>query len=201
MADSKVLSLAKEMLTYDSKSLDDIFSACEQPALLTLSRFLPIDLLSIYVSEPVLTYSKVELGSESYLIRVYVDRIDAYKIGNIITIDQDELSTKIYNGKYIIQNLNIDDKWIEVRNTFSVTETGIITNISHEKMLYAHAYLILSKLAIHSQSIVSKDVIYSSQQFGNGNMAPASQSEKKFLSDRYFQQAMSYIGTVNSMVI
>jgi hypothetical protein len=201
MADSAVLKLAKGMLSYDSKTLDSLFSECETPALLMLSKYLSIEDLSVYVGQPTLTYTKVEASDADHFIRLYVNRTDAFRPGDVINIVDTDLNPLIYAGIHVIVAVDYVDGFIVVRGEFTETETGTITNSTNERFMYAHAYLILSKLAIHSQSIVKGDVIFSSQQFGQGNMAPASQSEKKFLSDRYFQEAMNLINNQSSFVV
>jgi len=199
--DSAVLTIAKGMLDYDSKELDKIFDVCEDKALVLLSKLVPIDVLSNYLTTISLTYTKAELGKDARYTKLTVNDINGFKIGDMITIPNDIGLTKHYAGNFVVLDLDTELFTIEIYRAFVDTETGTITNNSHQAVTYAHAYLILHTLVISSQSIVKGDVIYSSQQFGQGTLAPSSMSEKKLLADRYMNEAMRLVGSFRGLVV
>lgn len=200
--DSSVITLAKSFCQFETKDLNEIFTISETPALVMLSKYISTPKLSEYINSQLVTYSSVEVGSEQHLSKLHINYSDSLKDGDMINIPTSDLDPKVYAGNYVVENLNTEELTLEIRKQFTVTEAGTITNNSNHNVMLAHAYLILYLVAQHSQSIVKNDVIYSSQQFGQGNIAPASQSEKKFLCDRYKEQALNYIGvSFNSMVI
>lgn len=199
--DSAVLSLAKELVVYDTKDLDKVIATCEKPALIMLSRYAPIDKMSSYVSRFVHAYTSVEQGSTESLSRFYLNTVLGLKAGCMITIELNDLTPSPYVGTRIVESVDVVNNSIELRVQFITTEAGFMTNNSVDNMLYAHAYLILKLFALHSQSIVKGDVIYSSQQFGQGTIAPASMSEKKNLADKYHNLALSLIGNFKGSVI
>jgi len=202
MADSTVLTTAKAMLFYDTKDLNPVFEQCESQALILLSKYANQSDMSNYLNTASLTYSLVSAGSLSTTCYLKVNNIRKFRIGDMITIA--EITSPVpnlYHGSFIVLAVDETNSTIEIYADFTVTESGIITNNSNESMLLAHAYFILHLVCLHSQSVVKGDVIYSSQQFGNGNLAPAGMSEKKFLADRYLYQALSYISGFRSVVI
>lgn len=197
--DSKVLTLAKELVVIDTKELDDIIASCEKPALISLARYSSSEKMSAYLNYFNTTFDSVEAGSSTLFSKFNLNDSFGIKVGSIISIPVDELNPKLYSGVFVVES--VVDNSIELRTPFVGTETGTIVNNDTDNMLYAHAYLILSFLSLHSQSIVKGDVIYSSQQFGQGTVAPASMSEKKMLADRYQNQALRLIGTFKGCVI
>jgi hypothetical protein len=200
--DSIVVGLAKTLCTFEVKDLEQLFNQCEDEATVLLSKYLTTDKLSEYINSTLLAFSSAELGTKDYLTRLHLNYVNSLKNGDIIKIPNDELLTKVYAGSYVVENINYDDLTIEIRKTFTVTDSGSMTNFSSNNVLYAHAYFIVYLVAQHAQNIVKKDVIFSSQQFGQGTIAPASQSEKKLFFDKYKNLALSYLNnTFNFMVV
>jgi hypothetical protein len=200
--DSTVVTLAKSFCQFETKDLNEIFTSSETPALVMLSKYISTPKLSEYINSQAVTYSSTEVGSEQYLTLLHINYSDNLSDGDMINIPTTDQDPKVYTGNYVVENLDTENLTLEIRKTFSVNESGLIINKSDDDVLYANAYFILYLVAHHSQSIVKNDVIYSSQQFGQGNMSPASQSEKKLLCDRYKQQALSYLGrSFNFMVV
>lgn len=197
--DSTVLSLAKELVVYDTSELDAVIATCEKPALIALSRYASSDKMSLYLNSFNISYLSVEQGSTELLSKFNLNSALGIGVGTIVSIPVDELSPKLYSGVYVVES--VDGNSIEVRVPFAGTEAGSIINNNIDNMLYAHAYMILKLFAMHSQSIVKGDVIYSSQQFGQGQVAPASMNEKKNLADKYHNLALSFIGNFKGCVI
>lgn len=197
--DSTVLSLAKELVVYDTTELDAVIATCEKPALIALSRYASSEKMSLYLNSFNTSYLSVEQGSTELLSKFNLNSALGIGVGTIVSIPVDELSPKLYSGVYIVES--VDSNSIEVRVPFVGTETGSLINNNADNMLYAHAYMMLKLFALHSQSIVKGDVIYSSQQFGQGQVAPASMSEKKNLADKYQNIALSFIGNFKGCVI
>lgn len=196
--DSTVLTLAKSMVVYDAKNMDVIIASCEQPALIMLQSYADKQKLSLYLNTFNTTYLSAEQGDTEFLTRLNLNSSMGISEGSVIQIPVTDPDNP-YSGTYVVESV-IDDA-IQIRKPFTISNTGSIINTETETMLYAHAYLILKLFALHSQSIVKGDVIYSSQQFGQGSMSPASISEKKFLADNYHNQAMRMIGTVRGLAI
>jgi hypothetical protein len=200
--DSAVITLAKTLCQFETKDLNDVFTNAETPALLMLSKYISIPKLSEYINSQTINYTSAEVGTESYYTLLHIDYVDSIRDGDMINIPTSDLSPKVYSGNYVVENLDKDNLTIEIRKTFTVTESGIITNKSNDNIQMAHAYFILYFVSQSTQNIVINDVIYSSQQFGQGTIAPASQSEKKMFCERYKLQALSYLSlTISGMVI
>jgi hypothetical protein len=198
--DSMVLQLAKSLVQFDTAELNSVFTSVENPALVMLSKHLSIPELSNYIGNYTITFTSIAQSGIDGIIRLVVNRIAGLRVGSIVTIAS-SVEDSVYDKKYVVQAIDEESKTIDLNGEFTTTETGIIVDNSLDGILYANAYFILYLVAMSSQSIVKKDVIYSSQQFGQGMIAPASQGEKKALCDRYMAQAMAYIGSVQGMVI
>ena len=175
--DSTVLALAKSMVVYDSKNMDVIIASCEQPALIMLQSYADKQKLSLYLNTFNTTYLSAEQGDTEFLTRLNLNSSMGISEGSVIQIPVTD-PVNPYSGTYVVES--VIDNAIQIRKPFTINNTGSIVNTETETMLYAHAYLILKLFALHSQSIVKGDVIYSSQQFGQGSMSPASISEKKY---------------------
>jgi hypothetical protein len=196
--DSTVIALAKTMVVFDAKDLDSVIASCEQPALIMLQSYADSEKLSLYLNSFDTTYSSTELGDTEFLTKLNLNSSMGIAAGSVIQIPV-TAPINYYSGIYVVES--VTDNAIQIRKTFTISNTGTITNTENNAMLYAHAYLILKLFALHAQSIVKGDVIYSSQQFGQGSMSPASISEKKFLADNYHNQAMRMIGTIRGLTV
>ena len=196
--DSQVLALAKSMVVYDSKDLDPVIASCEQPALIMLRSYASKERLTDYLNAYNVTYSSAEQGDADYLTKLNLNYIAGIAAGAIIQIPE---STPVnpYSGFYVVQS--VSENSIQIRTPFTVSNTGSVIDTKTDSTLYTHAYLILKLFALHAQSIVKGDVIFSSQQFGQGSVAPASMSEKKNLADNYHNQAMRLLGTVSGRTV
>ena len=196
--DSTVLALAKTMVVFDSKDLDTVIASCEQPALIMLQSYADKEKLSLYLNTFNTTYSSAEQGDTEFLTKLNLNSSMGIVEGSVIQIPVTDPANP-YSGTYVVES--VVDNAIQIRTPFTVSNSGSIINTENHSMLYAHAYLILKLFALHSQSIVKGDVIYSSQQFGQGSMSPASISEKKFLADNYHNQAMRFLGTFRGLTV
>jgi hypothetical protein len=169
--DSAVLALAKSIVVFDSKDLDTVIASCEQPALIMLQSYAEKEKLSLYLNAFNTTYSNAEQGDTEFLTRLNLNSSMGIVEGSVIIIPVANPANP-YSRTYVVES--VIDNAIQIRTPFTVSNSGYIVNTENNSMLYAHAYLILKLFAMHSQSIVKGDVIYSSQQFGQGSMSPAS---------------------------
>lgn len=191
-------TLAKNLVDYDTTdtALLTIFANCETPAYLLLQEYLSDKDNSRYNTTQSLTFSKAEAygDTNNEKTKLTLNTVTLLKVTDLI-----EIATGTYTGKYAILEIDSLNKTITILKTFSATASGTLVNLSLSKYLYAHAYLILYKLCLHAQTIVKGEIIYSSQQFGQGNIAPATQENKKLLAKRYFSEAMSLVGNIRCL--
>jgi hypothetical protein len=191
-------TLAKNLVDYDTTDtgLVAIFANCETPAYLLLQEYLSDKDSSRYNTTQSLTFSKAEAygDTNNEKTKLTLNTVTLLKVTDLI-----EIATGTYAGKYSILDIDSLNKTITILKTFSATASGTLVNLSIAKYLYAHAYLILYKLCLNAQTIVKGDIIYSSQQFGQGNIAPATQENKKLLAQRYFNEALNFIGNVRCL--
>jgi len=195
MADSNALARAKKQAMLDSVLTTNIADQ-EAPALALLNKLMQDSDYEMY-NNTLSTVSIVsfEEGTSELYTRCNTNIAGMQSLKEdmeiqIITTTPDTT----YNGYFRIFNLDLVNYSFEIRKIFSVTKTAAATITRKTDLENAHAYLILYLLVSSAQELVSKQVLYNSQGFGDGNISQAGIETKQTLADSYYSKARQFLG-------
>jgi len=194
MADSNALARAKKQAMLDTVLITNIADQ-EAPALALLNKLMNNADYEMYNGgSNTVTISKFEEGNTELYTRCFTDISGIQNIQEnteiqIVTTAPDTT----YNGYFRAVNIDTTNYSFDIRKVFSATKTAAGTLTRKTDLENAHAYLILHLLISSAQEIVAKQVLYSSQGFGDGNISQSGIETKQTLAESYRRKAISYL--------
>ena len=173
--------------------------------------FKVIDAITVTIHKFIINTTNIRLSGNSDFAEIALDIVTKINTNAALSVtaeidETDETGATFIvtakeagtDGNDIICNISGDNTFIanmpqNLAGGEQTPDTGTFFSTEIDNLKLAHAWLVLYELVLTAQQIVKNDIIFTSNQWGEGNKQPSGVSEKKALAKWYYNKALSLI--------